>query len=98
MFRWADTDDGLCDLPGLAFGRCSFRGISIAFTMSFVLLCSLHALLILAARRLPRSLESVEHSPVPLSGEVRTVHSQGDVKRDAAGRPHENVRYCPGHH
>jgi nicotinamidase-related amidase len=23
---WADTDDGLCDLPGLAFGRCSFRG------------------------------------------------------------------------
>lgn len=23
---WADTDDGLCDLPGLAFGRCSLSG------------------------------------------------------------------------
>src|ERR1700730_12846022 len=30
-----------------------------------------------------------EHRIVRLSGEVRTVHSQGDVKRDASGRPHE---------
>jgi len=36
-------------------------GISSAFTMSFVLLCGFHSLLILAARRLPVSLESVEH-------------------------------------
>jgi len=50
------------------------EGVSSAFTMSFVLLCSLHALLIMAASRLPRSLESVEHSPVPLTGEVSTVH------------------------
>jgi EmrB/QacA subfamily drug resistance transporter len=35
-------------------------GISSAFTMSFFLLCSFHSVLILATRRLPRSLESVE--------------------------------------
>ena len=51
------------------------EGVSSAFTMSFVLLCSLHALLIMAANRLPRSLEAVEHLPVPLGGEVSTVRS-----------------------
>jgi PAS domain S-box-containing protein len=30
-----------------------------------------------------------EHRIVRLSGEVRTVHSQGDVKRDASGRPYQ---------
>jgi len=35
-------------------------GVSSAFTMTFVLLCSFHLALILAARRLPLSLESVE--------------------------------------
>jgi PAS domain S-box-containing protein len=30
-----------------------------------------------------------EHRIVRLSGEVRTVHSQGDLKRDASGRPYE---------
>jgi EmrB/QacA subfamily drug resistance transporter len=40
------------------------ESMSSAFTMCFILLCSLHVLLILAARRLPRTLESVEHPPV----------------------------------
>ena len=35
-------------------------GTSSAFTMSFALLCGFHSVLILAARRLPLSLESVE--------------------------------------
>ena len=30
-----------------------------------------------------------EHRIVRLSGEVRTVHSQGDVKRDSSGRPYQ---------
>jgi len=36
-------------------------GVSSAFTLTFVLLCSFHLALILATRRLPPSLESVEH-------------------------------------
>jgi MFS family permease len=36
--------------------------VTTAFTISFALLCSLHALLILAAVRLPLSLEMVRHS------------------------------------
>jgi EmrB/QacA subfamily drug resistance transporter len=36
-------------------------GTSSAFMMSFALLCGFHSVLILAARRLPLSLESVEH-------------------------------------
>ena len=51
------------------------EGVSSAFTMSFILLCSLHLVLILAARGLPRTLESVEHSPVPLNRQVSTVQS-----------------------
>ena len=51
------------------------EGVSSAFTMSFVLLCSLHSMLILAACRLPRALESVEHPPVPHNAQASTVHS-----------------------
>jgi EmrB/QacA subfamily drug resistance transporter len=40
------------------------EGMSSAFTMSFVLLCIFHSVLILAARRLPVSLESVEYPQV----------------------------------
>ena len=40
------------------------EGMSSAFTMSFVLLCIFHSVLILAARRLPVSLESVEYPRV----------------------------------
>ena len=36
--------------------------VASAFTVSFALLCTLHGLLILAAVRLPVSLEAVRHS------------------------------------
>jgi MFS family permease len=51
------------------------ESMSSAFTMSFILLCSLHVLLVLAARRLPPTLEAGAHSPVPLNREVSTVQS-----------------------
>ena len=31
----------------------------------------------------------VEHRIIRPSGELRTVHSQGDVKKDASGRPYQ---------
>ena len=51
------------------------EGVSSAFTVSFVLLCSLHSMLILATRRLPLALELVEHPPVPLNAQASPVHS-----------------------
>jgi hypothetical protein len=43
------------------YGIREFRPSCSAFTMSFALLCAFHhSVLILAARRLPLSLESVE--------------------------------------
>ena len=44
------------------------EGVSSVFTMIFVLLCTFHALLIMGASRLPRSLGSVEHSPFLSAG------------------------------
>jgi len=44
---------------GWRLGVVHSAGISSAFTMSFALLCGFHSVLILAARRLPLSLESV---------------------------------------
>jgi len=43
--------------------------VTNAFTLSFALLCSLHALLIVAAMRLPLSLEKMQHPPAEELGE-----------------------------
>jgi PAS domain-containing protein len=40
----------------------------------------------------------VEHRIIRPNGELRTVHSQGDVKKDASGRPCQNVRHDPRHY
>ena len=38
--------------------------VTNAFTLSFALLCTLHALLIVAAMRLPLSLKEIQHPPL----------------------------------
>lgn len=43
--------------------RACLAGLAGAFTMSFILLCVFHALLILAAVRLPISVETREDAP-----------------------------------
>jgi hypothetical protein len=47
----------------------SHSGVGNAFTASFAILCSLHAVLILASMRLPLSLEKIQ-APLPRSQEV----------------------------
>jgi len=43
--------------------------VTNSFTLSFALLCSLHALLIVAAMRLPLSLKKIQHPPAEELGE-----------------------------
>ena len=69
--------------------------VSSAFTMSVVLFCSLHALLIMAASRLPSALESLEHPRVPLKGEVSTVHSYGLALAGKSRALKQEGRYNP---
>jgi hypothetical protein len=45
--------------------------ITKAFTLSFALLCSLHALLIVAAMRLPLSLKKIQHPSAEELGSSR---------------------------
>ncbi len=47
--------------------------VASAFTASFVLLCGLHALLILAAVRLPLSLQTSGHDPGRASLKLKSV-------------------------
>jgi hypothetical protein len=46
--------------------------VTNSFTLSFALLCSLHALLIVAAMRLPLSLKKIQHPPAEELGEAPT--------------------------
>lgn len=58
-----ESEDGsILRQPGEQ-SRGSLAGLASAFTMSFILLCVFHALLILAAVRLPIPVETREDAP-----------------------------------